>query len=86
MLHNSARERKRRLKKLYSETEHRYGCGVWYDSEKKRYIRYSLNNKWAKLHCRRCTRRRMNRIIIDNVPYGKGNTYKKYYDYQWTIF
>ena len=84
MSHKRYVDRAHRLKKIYIETSNGYGCGVWYDEEKQRYVRYSCKNSDA--------RRRLNRIIRrkykqnpDAFQHAKGNAYRKIKDYYWEI-
>ena len=81
MSYHRKQEEKRRLKKTYNQTKHAYGCGVYYDERKNRFIRHSCHNKWTKTHCRRMTRRRLNR----QFNCYSGCLYKKFYDYWWKI-
>ena len=81
MSYHRKREENRRLKKLYDETKSGYVAGAWYDENKKRFIRYSCNNKWHKEHCRRMIRRKLKRTFRNY----SGCTYKKMYDYWWEV-
>lgn len=80
MSYSRSRETRRRLKRLYDETKHTYGAGAYYDDDKNRYVRYSCNDKNAKIICKRITRRRMAKL--DNTTRG---SYRKLYDYWWII-
>ena len=70
----------RRLKSLYDKTKNSYG-GCWYDSDKKRYYRYSINIKSEKVICKRRTRRKLKGR---NYVLQRGQ-YKKVYEYKWMI-
>ena len=83
MSYKRARERNRRLRKVYDATKNGYGAGVWYDETKERYIRYTCHDKYLKTKCRRATRRRLkNRHFDENLARGD---YKKVFDYWWTL-
>lgn len=83
MSYQRARERNRRLRKLYDATKNGYGNGAWYDEEKSRYIRYSCHDKDLKDLCRRTTRRRLKRLDPDAMP--QRGSYKKVFDYWWIL-
>ena len=84
MSYKRARERNRRLKKLYDKTKNSYGAGAWYDEEKERYIRYFCHDKDLKKTCRRTTRRRLKQQHLGaNLNRG---AYKKVFDYWWELF
>ncbi|MBQ8806577.1 MAG: hypothetical protein IJZ68_09065 [Bacteroidaceae bacterium] len=83
MSYQRARERNRRLRKLYDATKNGYGAGAGYDEEKGRYYRYSCHDRDLKAHCRRVTRRRLKNIHFDaNLS---GGAHKKVFDYWWTL-
>lgn len=71
-----------RLKRLYSETKYSYGAGAYYDERKKRYIRYSCNDKALRQIMNRRTRRKLKKNHEDTVQNGQ---YKKLADYWWTL-
>ena len=81
MSHKRKKEDNRRLHKLYDKTKYAYGAGAWYDEKKDRFIKYSCHDKWTRTHCRRITRRKLNRTF-DQYQY---NSYRKIYDYWWNI-
>lgn len=68
---------KHKLKKLYDETWHSYSAGAYYDDRKNRFIKYSCHNRWLRAHCRRISRRRMNK---EGNLYSRGS-YNRVYDY-----
>ena len=72
-------EDQRRLKKLYHDT-HRYcGAGSYFDKEKGIYRRCLIRSDtvyWKKYS---------NRRVRHTVEVGKGSSYKKAFDYWWTI-
>mgnify|MGYP007070039828 CR=1 FL=1 len=77
---NRSRETKRRLRKLSRETS---GIikGVWYDSDKGRYVRIyyaSKYKKWLRVKANRKVRR------TKDVPNISG--YRKIYNYWWELF
>lgn len=83
MSYKRARERNRRLRKLYDATKHGYGAGAWFDTDKGRYIKYSCHDKRLKTQCRRATRRRLkNRHFDENLQRG---AHKKVFDYWWEL-
>ena len=83
MSYQRARERNRRLKKLYDKTKNGYGAGAWYDEKKERYIRYFCHDKDLKKQCRRTTRRRLKqRHCGERLNRG---AYKKVFDYWWEL-
>ena len=83
MSYQRARERNRRLRKLYDATKNGYGAGAWYDESKGRYIRYSCHDKDLKAQCRKATRRRLKcRHQDEKLQRG---TYKKVFDYWWEL-
>ena len=82
MSHRRKSEDKRRLKKLYEETKHQYGTGVWYNDKKNRFIRYSCHNTWLKRHCSKITRTRMKNILENSNSKAE---YKKIFDYWWIL-
>lgn len=49
MGYRRAKERNRRLKKLYDETKNGYGAGAYYNEKKKRYIKCPSSNT-PRLH------------------------------------
>lgn len=81
MSHRRKKEDNRRLRKLYDKTKNAYGAGAWYDEKKDRFIKYSCHNKWTRTHCRRITRRKLNKCF-DQYQY---NDYRKIYDYWWEV-
>ncbi len=81
MSHKRSAETKRRLCKLYEEAGRHYRAGAYFDEDKGRYIRYSVNSQRIKTVCKRVTRRR---IKSDYENMSKGG-YRKIYDYWWTV-
>lgn len=83
MGYRRAKERNRRLKKLYNETKNGFGVGAYYNEKKKRYIKYSPSNTpgYAK-SLRRISNRRVRK---GDIPL-KGSSYKKMYDYWWELY
>lgn len=82
MSHRRKTEDKRRLKRLYEETKHQYGTGVWYSDKKNRFIRYSCHNAWLKRYCSKITRTRMKNILENSNSKAE---YKKIFDYWWIL-
>jgi len=83
MGYHESRERNRRLKKLHDETENQYYVGVYYDEDKKRYIKYSPNKRAGYTKCIRKIANRKVRRSKDLLRHG---TYRKLYDYWWELF
>ena len=81
MSHKRSVEDKRRLKKLYEDTKNNYCSGAWYDEKKNRYIRYTCQNEWFKTYSRRIVRRKLK----NDEDLIHGNSYKKIFDYRWTV-
>ena len=81
MSHKRSTEDKRRLKRLYDETKNSYGAGAYFNERKNRYIRYSCHNEWFKTYSRKIVRRKLK----NNEDLIHGNSYKKIFDYWWTI-
>ena len=77
-----SRVEKQRLKKLYGETKYSYGAGAYYDEHKKRYIRYSCNDKALRQIMNRRVRRKLKRNHEDIVQIGQ---YKKLAEYWWIL-
>ena len=79
MGYRRAAERNRRLKKLHAETRNTYGAGAYFDSEKGRLAKYSVNKKSV----RQMGNRRLRRKRIDFAP--SVGWYRRAYDYWWTV-
>ena len=84
MSYKRKREDNRRLKRLYEKTNNASsGAGAWYSHKKKRYIKSvpSTTSGYTKFLRR-----------ISNKKYRKHNeihnfsTYKKLFDYWWTLY
>ena len=74
-------ETKRRNIKLYKRNTRHYGCGVCYNEEKQRYIRY-----WQPRRCK-YYKKQANRAVrrhTESLP-DKGS-YKRVYEYWWSIW
>lgn len=82
MLHKSARERNRRLKKLAYATKNRYRSGAYFNTKKNRFIKISLNNKEIRTYFNRRYRRWERRMINYDcsAPQNK-NEFRKKYNY-----
>lgn len=76
-----SKERYKRLKHLYEETKHSYGSGVWYDNEKKRFIRAYRGSRSKYL--KQLGNRRVRRIKDEDLSNGQ---YKKVFDYWWELY
>lgn len=83
MGYRRAKERNRRLKKLYDETKNGYGAGAYYNEKKKRYIKCpSSNTPGYTKSLRKISNRRVRK---SDIPL-KGCSYKKLYDYWWELY
>lgn len=83
MGYRRAKERNRRLKKLYDETKNSYGAGAYYSSDKKRYIKYhACRTPGYTKYLRRLSNRRVRKSDISI----NGSSYKRLYDYWWELF
>ncbi len=83
MGYRRARERNRRLKKLYDETKNSYGAGVYYNDRKKRYIKCpSCSTPGYTKYLRKISNRRVRK---SDIPL-KGCSYKRLFDYQWELW
>lgn len=82
MSHRRSMHDKRKMRHLYSETKTRYGCGVYFDERKRRFIKAqkasSGYTKWLK-------RKANKRVRRDDEIY-RGGSYRKLYEYWWTLF
>lgn len=74
-------EDKRRLEKLHNETRNSYFAGAWYNEKKGRYVKYTCHDEWFKTYSRRIVRRKLK----NNEDLIHGNSYKKIFDYKWTV-
>jgi hypothetical protein len=83
MGYKQAQLRKARLLKTYRKTKHSYGAGVWFNDDKGFYIRYSPSNTPGYTKALRRISNRKVRRARDNYNHG---SYKKLYDYWWTLF
>lgn len=83
MSYHRAKERNRRLKKLYNETKNTYRAGAYYNEDKKRYIKYRPSNTPGHA---KYLRKMSNRRVRRNVAIPKGSTYKKLFDYWWELY
>lgn len=83
MSYRRSKERNRRLKKLYDKTKNYYGCGVWYNDKKGRYIRYYPSNVTGYT---KYLRRLSNRKVRKTKDIPNGNAYKRVFDYWWELF
>lgn len=84
MGYKQSKERNRRLKKLYESTKHSYGRGAYYDTKKKRFIRYTARRKSAYP---RFLRKKANRTVRRNKSESMNHgSYRKQFDYWWELF
>ena len=82
MSHKRSVEDARRLRSLGIETKNAYGAGAYYDKNKKRWVRYTCNDKSERITAHRITRRKLKNNIEYLPQRGK---YKRLYDYWWSI-
>ena len=80
MSHRRKRQEQRKLKRLYEKTRHSYGAGAVYDKDKNIYIR------WYAPRVGKYFRRISNRKIRKMKCLPNGNSYKKAFDYWWTLY
>ena len=86
MSYKSSRERKRRLKKIYSETKYKYGPGVYFNERKNRLCKIDFSGdgkRFLKKQNSKTTRRKHKRSF---EPCKKCKLYKKDFDYMWELF
>ena len=87
MAYKQAQNRKKRLLKTYHEVEdmksHSTGSGVWYDEDRGFYYKYTASNTpgYAKM-----LRRIGNKKVRKSADVGLHGSYRKNYDYKWTLF
>lgn len=83
MSYSRSQEDKRRLKKLYNETNfrRRYRGGVYFNEEKHRYIRWGVGDKWVKRQSARTIRRKMK----SHTYHLQRGASRRLYDYWWTV-
>ena len=83
MAYKQAQERKKRLLKTYQKTKHSYGSGVWFNDRKGFYVRYSASRTPGYT---KYLRRLSNRKVRRNKDFYNYGSYRKLYDYWWTLF
>ena len=82
MGHQRKMEEHRRLRKVYIETRHSYGAGVYFYERKNRYVRYSVGSQRSRgKYLRNVANRKVRR---SNNPSNHGG-YRKVYDYWWEL-
>lgn len=83
MAYKQAQNRKKHLLKTYRKTRTKYGAGVWFDEDKGLYIRYTPSNiSGYTKYLRRLSNKRVRR----SKEFYNYSSYKKLYDYWWTLF
>ena len=70
-----------RLKKLYESTKQSCGAGVYFDNDKKRYIKYQCGGRSYRKSLRKLSNRKYRRM--NDVMKHSG--YKKVFDYYWNL-
>lgn len=83
MAYKQAQKRKKRLLKTYKKTKNSCYGGVWFDERKGYYRKFSCSNTpgYTKL-----LRRLSNKRVRRTKYLGNFSSYKKIYDYKWTLF
>ena len=83
MAYKQARNRYKKLVKTYEETKNCYGSGVWFDEDKGFYRKCTASNTpgYAKL-----LRRIGNKKIRHSKDVHNYGTYRKVFDYKWTLY
>lgn len=80
MSHRRKMEEKRKLKRLYKQTQYSSRAGAYYDEDKKRYMR------WYAPRIGKYYRRISNKKVRRKKYLVNGNTYKRYFDYWWELY
>lgn len=75
-------EDNRKLRKLYCATKHSYIAGVFYDTQKQRYIRFSPNRGSGYT---KYLRRKSNKQVRKSQDKMNYSTYRRRYDYLWEL-
>lgn len=83
MAYKQAQMRLKHLKRTYRKTRTRYGAGVWYDKERDLYIKYSPSNTPGYT---KYLRKMSNLKVRRSKEFYNYGSYKKLYDYWWTLF
>ena len=76
-----SRERARRLKKLCSLTGRGVSGGAYYDTGKRRIVRYWISD----YPCAGYHRRQANRAVRRYCDVPCGGRYKRIYEYRWSV-
>lgn len=87
MGYKRAKERNKRLKKLYNETRYDMGSGgVYYSPKKRRLVKYSYSRKSkAPKYYKTLSNRAIRKLKLEEL--GKSPAeYKRYFDYWWNLF
>ena len=79
MSHRRKMKEKHKLKHVYNQTKSFYGVGVYYDEDKKRYMR------WYAPRIGKFYRRISNKKVRHAKYLINGNSYRKYFDYWWEL-
>ena len=83
MAYKQAQNRKKQLLKTYRKTKNSYGAGVWFDEDRGFYCKYTASNTPGYAKSLRRIGNKKVRMSRDTYNFG---TYKKLYDYKWTLF
>jgi hypothetical protein len=83
MGYKQARNRRRRLERLYVQTKYSCGSGAWYDEDKDRYVKFTASSTpgYAKL-----LRHYSNKKVRRAKDIGAHADYRKCYDYRWVLY
>lgn len=82
MGHRRTKQERKKLRRLYDETKHSYGAGVWYDEQKHRFIRYSMGSGGRSTFLKKQSNKRVRRA--EDV--GNHCGYRRHFDYNWELF
>lgn len=83
MAYKQAQKRKKRLVKTYKQTKNNYGAGVWFNEDKGFYVKCSSSSTPGYT---KALRRISNRKVRRSKDLYNHSSYKKLYDYWWTLF
>lgn len=81
-------DRDEKLKKLFRETENRYGSGAYFDERKNRIIKYSSSDKSKyPSYLKKFSSKKLRRYYkTDSEELLQRGKYRKVFDYYWHLF
>lgn len=85
MSYDRQKEDKRRLIKLYQKTKSRFGSGVYFDEDKKRYIRYYICPSYRP-YLKKVSNKKVRKFLKNEEKFYPKGYYKKIYDYWWNLY